>query len=158
MTKRSWVQAPTMETIFQAPFIWIKAWNKNCGKTLTWHCCICCNPANGRVDFEEWSTYEIQLHGTQWIENKVYMKKSALFHIHFLFCWTLVSVGWQAYIESYLKLGQSLAVTFPTVAYLFYLNSFCFATFKHSNAKYCIFCIQTKYFAEWLFTAFTRKT
>jgi hypothetical protein len=21
-----------METIFQAPFIWIKAWNKNCGK------------------------------------------------------------------------------------------------------------------------------
>jgi hypothetical protein len=20
---------------------------------LTWHCCICCNPAKGRVDFEE---------------------------------------------------------------------------------------------------------
>ena len=36
-------------------------------KTLTWHCCICCNPANGRVDFEEWSAYKIQLHGIEWI-------------------------------------------------------------------------------------------
>jgi hypothetical protein len=26
-----------------------------------------CNPANGRVDFEEWSAYEIQLHGIEWI-------------------------------------------------------------------------------------------
>jgi hypothetical protein len=34
-------------------------------KTLTWHCCICCNPANGRVDFEEWSAYKIQLHGIE---------------------------------------------------------------------------------------------
>jgi hypothetical protein len=41
-----------METIFQAPFIWIKVWNKNCGK----------NPANGRVDFEEWWAYKIQLY------------------------------------------------------------------------------------------------
>jgi len=32
MTNRSWVQTPTMEAIFQAPFIWIKDWNKNCGK------------------------------------------------------------------------------------------------------------------------------
>ncbi len=67
MTKRFWVQTPTMETISQAPFIRIKAWNKNCGKTLTWHCCMCCNPANGRVDFEEWSAYKIQLHGIEWI-------------------------------------------------------------------------------------------
>ncbi len=29
MTERSWVQTPTEETIFQAPFIWIKAWSKN---------------------------------------------------------------------------------------------------------------------------------
>ncbi len=36
-------------------------------KTLTWHCCMRCNPANGRVDFEEWSAYKIQLHGTEWI-------------------------------------------------------------------------------------------
>jgi hypothetical protein len=25
-----------METIFQAPFNWIKAWNNNCGKTKQW--------------------------------------------------------------------------------------------------------------------------
>ena len=36
-------------------------------KTLTWHCYKCCNPANGRVDFEEWSAYKIQLHGIEWI-------------------------------------------------------------------------------------------
>ncbi len=36
-------------------------------KTLTWHCCMCSNPANGRVDFEEWSAYKIQVHGTEWI-------------------------------------------------------------------------------------------
>jgi hypothetical protein len=24
-------------------------------KTLTWHCYMCCNPVNWRVDFEEWS-------------------------------------------------------------------------------------------------------
>jgi len=67
MTERLWVRAPTVETIFQAPFNWIKAWNKICGKTLTWHCCICCNPANGRVDFVEWLAYKIQLHGNEWI-------------------------------------------------------------------------------------------
>ncbi len=67
MTERSWAQTPTMEFIFQAPFIWIKAWNQNCGKTLAWHCCMCYNPANGRVDFEEWSAYKIQLHGIEWI-------------------------------------------------------------------------------------------
>ncbi len=67
MNERSWVRTPTMETIFQAPFIWIKVWNRNRGKTLTWHCCICCNPANWRVDFEEWSAYKIQLHGIEWI-------------------------------------------------------------------------------------------
>jgi hypothetical protein len=47
MTKRSWAQTPTMETIFQAPFIWIKAWNKNCGKTLTWHCACAVIPQMG---------------------------------------------------------------------------------------------------------------
>jgi hypothetical protein len=67
MTERSWVQTHTMETIFQAPFIWIKAWNKKLWKTLTRHCCMCCNPANGRVDFEDWSAYKIQLHGSEWI-------------------------------------------------------------------------------------------
>ena len=50
MTERSWVQIPTEETIFQAPFIWIKSLEQ---WKLTWHCCICCNPAKGRVDFED---------------------------------------------------------------------------------------------------------
>ncbi len=27
-------------------------------KTLTWHCCMCCNPANGRVEFEELLAYK----------------------------------------------------------------------------------------------------
>jgi hypothetical protein len=30
-----------------------KLWN-----TLTWHCCMCCNPANGRVGLEDWSAYK----------------------------------------------------------------------------------------------------
>ncbi len=44
---------PTEETIFQAQFIWIK--KKPGAKIewkLTWHCCICCNPAKGGVDFK----------------------------------------------------------------------------------------------------------
>jgi hypothetical protein len=28
---------------------------------------MCCDPANGRVDFEEWSAYKIQLNGIEWI-------------------------------------------------------------------------------------------
>ncbi len=26
---------------------------------------MCCNPANGRVDFDEWLTYKIQLNGIE---------------------------------------------------------------------------------------------
>jgi hypothetical protein len=29
---------------------------------ITWHCCICCNPAKGRVDFGEGWVIKIQLH------------------------------------------------------------------------------------------------
>ncbi len=36
-------------------------------KSLTRHCSMCCNPANGRVDFEEWLAYKFQLHGIEWI-------------------------------------------------------------------------------------------
>jgi hypothetical protein len=53
MTERLWVQTPTKETIFQAPFIWIKKHGAKMKWKLTWHCCICCNPAKGRVDFED---------------------------------------------------------------------------------------------------------
>ena len=31
-------------------------------RTATWHCCIFCNPANGCVNFEEWSAHKTQLH------------------------------------------------------------------------------------------------
>jgi hypothetical protein len=53
MTERSWVQTPTEETIFQAPFIWIKSLEQKLKWKSTWHCCICCNPEKGRVDFED---------------------------------------------------------------------------------------------------------
>jgi len=52
---------PTMQTIFQAPFICIKAWNKNCGKLKPGIVACAVIP---QVDFEEWSVYKIQLHGT----------------------------------------------------------------------------------------------
>jgi hypothetical protein len=41
---------PAVETIYHSPLIWIKS--MNCGK-VTWHCCMCCNPAKGRVEFED---------------------------------------------------------------------------------------------------------
>ena len=31
-------------------------------KALTWHCCICCYPAYGRVNIDEWLSYKTQLH------------------------------------------------------------------------------------------------
>ena len=37
MTEKSWVQTPTMETIFQAPFIWIKADSKSRANPCQWH-------------------------------------------------------------------------------------------------------------------------
>jgi hypothetical protein len=54
-----------METVFQAPFIWIKACNKNCGKLLPGIVACAVIPANGRVDFVELLAYKIQLHGTE---------------------------------------------------------------------------------------------
>jgi hypothetical protein len=51
MTERSWVQtlycgAPCtihMDQSMEAKIDW----------KITWHCCICCNPSKGRVDFED---------------------------------------------------------------------------------------------------------
>jgi hypothetical protein len=44
---------PAVETIYHAPLIWIKSIKvQNCGK-VTWHCCMSCNPAKGRVEFED---------------------------------------------------------------------------------------------------------
>jgi hypothetical protein len=38
------------KTIIHATFFWIKARNK---KTLALQCCMCCNPTNDRLDFED---------------------------------------------------------------------------------------------------------
>ncbi len=44
---------PAVETIYHAPLIWIRSIKvQNYGK-ITWHCCMWCNPANGRVEFED---------------------------------------------------------------------------------------------------------
>jgi hypothetical protein len=43
----------------------------------SWHCCMCCNPANGRVDFEEWSAYKIQLHGIE-KKNRCWKQKTVV--------------------------------------------------------------------------------
>ncbi len=54
---------------------------------------MCCNPANGRVDFVEWSAYKIQLHGIEWIvslsadwdqspKKKKKKKKKRVFLVH----------------------------------------------------------------------------
>jgi hypothetical protein len=115
MTERSWVQTPTMETIFQTPFIWIKAWNNDCVKTLTWHCCICCNPAYGRVDFEKWSAYKIQLHGFEWIVSlsadwdQSPTKKNCLFWLSFVKPDSLSDMTDMLYLTdmSYVLLGQN---------------------------------------------------
>jgi hypothetical protein len=41
-----------VDIIYHVPLIWIKSMKaKNCGK-VTLHCCMCCNPAKGRVEFE----------------------------------------------------------------------------------------------------------
>ena len=54
----------TADTIYLVPFIWTKNklplyWTEK----ITWHCCMCCIPANGRVDIEEVLAYKTQLHG-----------------------------------------------------------------------------------------------
>ena len=38
-------------------------------ETLTWHCCVCCNPTNRRVDIEERLASKPQLHGLEWNES-----------------------------------------------------------------------------------------
>ena len=39
---------------------------------------MCCNPANGRVDFVELLAYKIQLHGTEWIVSLSAKKKDTV--------------------------------------------------------------------------------
>ena len=37
--------------------------DNNLLKALNWHCSVCCNLANGRVDIEERLAYKTKLHG-----------------------------------------------------------------------------------------------
>jgi hypothetical protein len=52
MSERSWVQNLPCGDHFQVPFVW-KSMKAKIEWKLTWHCCICCNPTNGRVNFED---------------------------------------------------------------------------------------------------------
>ncbi len=66
----SWPRGPRFKPPLWRPFFRHHLFGSKVGtkmrKTLTWHV-ACANPANGRVDFEEWLAYKIQLHGTEWI-------------------------------------------------------------------------------------------
>ncbi len=65
MTKRSWVQTLTMETIFQAPLIWIKAWNKNCGKLYPGIVTYAVIPKMGGWTLRNGQLKKIHLHGIE---------------------------------------------------------------------------------------------
>ncbi len=55
MAERSWVQTPTVETIFHA--LGPQSMEAKIEWKLIWHC----NPAKGRVDFEDGCLIKIQL-------------------------------------------------------------------------------------------------
>jgi len=53
MTERSWVLTSTAEIIFFRHHSFGSKPGSKIKWKLTWHCCICCNPAKGRVEFED---------------------------------------------------------------------------------------------------------
>ncbi len=65
MTETSWFQTPHYGDNFSGTIHLDQGLEQKLWKTLTWHCCMCCNPANGRVNFEEQSAYKIQPHGIE---------------------------------------------------------------------------------------------
>jgi hypothetical protein len=54
-----------METIFQAPLIWIKAWNKNCGKLYPGIVAYVVIPKMGGWTLRNGQLIKIQLHGIE---------------------------------------------------------------------------------------------
>jgi hypothetical protein len=49
--------SPAVETIYHAPLLWIKSIKNKIVEKITWHCCMYCNSAKGRVEFENgWLT------------------------------------------------------------------------------------------------------
>ncbi len=59
MTERLWVQTPTKDTIYQAPFIWMKSIEAKIEWKLNLHCCRCCNPV--KIEKLKTVAYKIQL-------------------------------------------------------------------------------------------------
>jgi hypothetical protein len=53
MTERSWVQTPHCGDHLSGTINLDQKPGAKIGWKLTWHCCICCNPAKGRVDFAD---------------------------------------------------------------------------------------------------------
>jgi hypothetical protein len=53
MTQRSWVQTTHCGDHFSCTIHLDQSMEAKIEWKLTWQCCICCNPAKGRVDFED---------------------------------------------------------------------------------------------------------
>jgi hypothetical protein len=70
MVKDSWPREPGFKPYYGDHFSGTihldQSLEQKLWKTLTWHCCMCCNPENGGFDFKKWLAYKIQLHGTKW--------------------------------------------------------------------------------------------
>jgi hypothetical protein len=57
MTERSWAQIPCYGGHFSCTIHLDQSIEAKIEWKLTWHCCICCNPAKGMVDFGDgWLT------------------------------------------------------------------------------------------------------
>jgi hypothetical protein len=53
MTERAWVQTPQRGDHFSGTIYMDQKPGAKIEWKITWHCCICCNPAKRRVDFED---------------------------------------------------------------------------------------------------------
>jgi hypothetical protein len=65
----SWPRGPVFKPPLWRPFFRHHSFGSKLGKKIVENSnlALFCNPANGRVDFEEWSAYKIQLHSIEWI-------------------------------------------------------------------------------------------
>ena len=49
----SWLRGRGFKPPLRRPFFRHHSFGAKIGWKLTWHCCICCNPAKGRVEFQD---------------------------------------------------------------------------------------------------------
>ncbi len=65
----SWPRGPGFKPPLWRPFFRHHSLGSKLGTKIVENSnlALCCNPANGRVDFVELSAYKIQLRGTEWI-------------------------------------------------------------------------------------------